>query len=266
MSILWMHSWLFNLHVTIPIFFMFFIIFANGAMQSPWALFCNLFWYYCDMGDYCYLGGASFLICGCRYRCRGNWSSFLFSNRFSEADPVLRQWVPYLTGALGMSSSGGGLEVCPSFWGLAVGFGTSANCSIANLYTITSIDVAVDLVTGIWVEALATVGVGAVGVVVVGVCWASTLTLSLLLVSTVLFLLSLALGPGPFLVMGLDIWWGIFVLGCGWVWVWDQAFPLIPNTFSSFGWGRGKDGTLCSMCCTWWFAMFCPFRTCQCLA
>ena len=66
----------------------------------------------------------------------------------------------------------------------------------------TGMDVAVDLVTGIWVEVVATVGIGAVectGVVeVVGTGWAITLTLYLLLVSTVLFLLSLALGPGPF--------------------------------------------------------------------
>ena len=72
-------------------------------------------------------------------------------------------------------------------------------------------DVAADLVTGIWLEVVATVGVGAVeftgvvGVVVTG--WASTLPLYLLLVSTVLFLLSLALGPGAFLIMGLVLGW-----------------------------------------------------------
>ena len=37
--------------------------------------------------------------------------SFLVLNKFSEADPVLGQGVPYLTWALGMSSSGGGLEL-----------------------------------------------------------------------------------------------------------------------------------------------------------
>ena len=63
-------------------------------------------------------------------------------------------------------------------------------------------DVAADLVTVIWVEVVATVGVGAVdctgavGVVVTD--WASTLTLYLLLASMVLFLLSLALDPGAF--------------------------------------------------------------------
>ena len=40
----------------------------------------------------------------------GIGQSFLVSNRFSEADPVLGQGVPCLTVALGMSSSGGGLE------------------------------------------------------------------------------------------------------------------------------------------------------------
>ena len=40
----------------------------------------------------------------------GIGQSFLVSNRFSEADPVLGQGVPCLTGALGMSSSDGGLE------------------------------------------------------------------------------------------------------------------------------------------------------------
>ena len=35
---------------------------------------------------------------------------FLISNKYCEADTVLGQGVPCLTGALGMSSSGGGLE------------------------------------------------------------------------------------------------------------------------------------------------------------
>ena len=55
-------------------------------------------------------------------------------------------------------------------------------------------DVTVDLTTGIWVEAVATVGVGAVGVVVVGTGWARTLTLYPLLVITVLFLFVTCLG------------------------------------------------------------------------
>ena len=52
-------------------------------------------------------------------------------------------------------------------WGLPVGCGTSANCSVANLYTVIGIDFTVDLTTVVWVEAIAIVGVGAVGVVVV---------------------------------------------------------------------------------------------------
>ena len=38
----------------------------------------------------------------------GIGQSFLVSNRFSEVDPALGQGVPCLTGALGMSSKGGG--------------------------------------------------------------------------------------------------------------------------------------------------------------
>ena len=74
------------------------------------------------------------------------------------------------------------------------------NCPVANLYIVTSIDV-VDLVTGIWVEVVATAGAGAVefagvvGVVVVG-C-ARTLTLYPLLAITDLFLFSLAFGARP---------------------------------------------------------------------
>ena len=38
----------------------------------------------------------------------GIGQSFLVSNKFSEADPVLGQGVPCLTGVLGMFSSSGG--------------------------------------------------------------------------------------------------------------------------------------------------------------
>ena len=61
-------------------------------------------------------------------------------------------------------------------------------------------------------------------------------------------LLSLVLGPGAFLVMGLvfgDGHWCLVVAGlvaAGFVaagsgvgaWVWDQAYSPIPKTFSSF--------------------------------
>ena len=70
-------------------------------------------------------------------------------------------------------------------------------------------DTAADCTIGIWVEALATVGVGAVeftgavGVGVVGMGWAIILTLYLLLAGMAFLLLSLVLSPGAFLIMGL---------------------------------------------------------------
>ena len=68
-----------------------------------------------------------------------------------------------------MSSNGGGLEVC----------GASANCPMANLYTVISLESAVDLTFGIWVLTVATKGAGVVDVGVEGVGWVSTLTLYL---------------------------------------------------------------------------------------
>ena len=143
-----------------------------------------------------------------------------------------------------MSSSGGGLD--PSFWGLVIRHGTAANCLVANLYTVTDIGVAVDLVIGIWVEVVATGGVGAaeftgaMGVVVVGTGWARTLTLYPLLAITVLFLLSWTSvsGPGAFLTMGLVLGWaghghGWVCCGqvcCTWVWGWGLGFrPSFPS-------------------------------------
>ena len=141
-----------------------------------------------------------------------------------------------------MSSSGGGLD--PSFWGLDIKHGTSANCPVATLCTVTSMDVTVDLATGIWMEVVATVGVGAaeltgvVGVVVVGTGWARTLTLYPLLAIMVLFLLSgtFALGPGAFLTMGLVLGWaGHGWVCCGWdccglVWGLGLGFgPSFPS-------------------------------------
>ena len=77
---------------------------------------------------------------------------------------------------------------------------TSANCPIANLYTLTSIDSAVDLTIGVWVLTVATMGAGVVGVGVEDVGWLSTLTLYLILTIVVLFLLSgmFALGSWGF--------------------------------------------------------------------
>ena len=88
-------------------------------------------------------------------------------------------------------------------------------------------DVAADFIMDIWVDIVATVGVGtvgikftgAVGVGVVSMGWSITLTLYLLLVSTlVLLFFSFILGPGAFLVMGLLFWGGALVISCGWVW------------------------------------------------
>ena len=102
-------------------------------------------------------------------------------------------------------------------------------------------DATVDLSTGIWVEVVPTVGVGAVGIRLEGIGWVNTLTLYLLLASMVLFLLSLVLGPGAFLVMGLLFLGGALVLGCGWVghgwvfyrWVCGWGLGLGPSLPSS---------------------------------
>ena len=98
--------------------------------------------------------------------------SFLVSNRFSEADPALGQAVPCLSGTLRMSSSGGGLIL--SFRDLVVGCGTSANCPIANLYTITGTDSAVSLTFGVCVLTVATMGASVDEVWVEIVGWVST--------------------------------------------------------------------------------------------
>ena len=108
----------------------------------------------------------------------GIGQSFLVSNRFSDVDPELSQGTLCLGGALDISSSDGGLD--PSFGGLVVGHGTSANCPIANLYTIISIDSAMALPLGVWVLTVASKGVGAVEVWVGGVGLVSTFALYLL--------------------------------------------------------------------------------------
>ena len=151
----------------------------------------------------------------------GIGQSFLVSNIFSYADPALGQGEPCLTWAMEMSSSGGGLT--SSFRDLVVGCGTSANCSIANLYTVTGIDSALDLTIGVCVLTVATMGAGLVDVGVEGVGWVSTLTLYLLLAIMVFLLFSVkfVLGPGDFLTLGLDwsqlVWlhMGLLPLGLG---------------------------------------------------
>ena len=180
---------------------------------------------------FCFDGGGR-----CGDWIRGIGQSFLVSNRFSDAKPALGQGVPCLTGALGMSSSGGGLEL--SFRGLVVGCGTSANCPVANLYTITGIDSAVDLTGGVWVLKLATVGWVQSRLGVEGVGWVSILTLYLLLALIFLLLLSgtFVLGPGDFLTLGLVLgwaglsWFGCIQVCCGWVWGWGLDFgPSFPS-------------------------------------
>ena len=175
----------------------------------------------CNFGlSFCFDGGA-----GVRTRVRGIGHSFLVSNRFSVAKHALGQGVPCLTGALGISSSGGGL----SFMDLVAGHGTSANCPLASLCIVTSIDSAVDLTTGICVLTVTTVGAGAVEVGMEGVGWLNTLTLYLLLAIIVFLLLSFTLGAGDFLTLGLVIGWASLCwlcctwTCCNWVgysWVW----------------------------------------------
>ena len=76
------------------------------AWASPWHGDC------CNFRD-----GSSVLIVGVGVAAGvgGIGQSFLVSNRFSDVDPELGQGVLCLGGALGISSSGGGLD--PSFWG-----------------------------------------------------------------------------------------------------------------------------------------------------
>ena len=122
-------------------------------------------------------GGSSVLMVGAGVGTGvgGINQSFLFSNKFFEADHVLSQGVLYLGGASGISSSGGELEFL--FWGLVVGHGTSANCPIANLYTVICTDYAVDLTDGVWVLTVATMGADVVAFGMEGVGWVSTIFL-----------------------------------------------------------------------------------------
>ena len=137
----------------------------------------------------------------------GIGQSFLASNMFWGVDSELGQGVPSLIVALGMSSIMGGWDCAwKDFPGISL-LGKELhfifllpNCILLLVWMLQP-----DLTTGIWVEVVATVGVGVVGVVVVGVNWAITLTLYHPLVSTVLLLLSFVWGPGAFLIIGLLI-------------------------------------------------------------
>ena len=92
---------------------------------------------------------------------------------------------------------------------------------------------------GIWVEVVATVGVGTVGVKftgtvgvgVVGMGWAITLTLYLPFAGVlVLLFISAILGPGVILAKGLLLWEEALVLGCDWVWGWCLGLgPSLPS-------------------------------------
>ena len=111
---------------------------------------------------------------------------------------------------------------------LVVGGGTLANCPMASLCIVTSIDSAVDLTIGVCVLTVATMGAGAVEVGVEGVGWVSTLTLYLLLAIIIFLHLLLMLGARDFLTLGLVLglaslccfcctWTCCSWIGCGWV-------------------------------------------------
>ena len=112
LSGLWiLMSWLFLLPVNIPIFLMFLFILANGAMWSHVYFSATCFGITIAWGIAATWGGASVFTVGVGADVAGIGQSFLALNKFLEADPVLGQGVPSLTGALGMSSSGGVLQL-----------------------------------------------------------------------------------------------------------------------------------------------------------
>ena len=98
----------------------------------------------------------------------GIGQSFLVSNRLSKVDPALGQEVPCLTGALGMSSKGGG------FWtdNMMLEQEASENWPVASLCTVTGMAIVANLVVCIWVDV-----VMVVRVVVEGTGWFRTLAL-----------------------------------------------------------------------------------------
>ena len=120
---------------------MFLIIFANGAVWSPCAIFAACLRVSIALRIAATWDGVSvfMVVADVGTGTGGIGQSFQVSNRFSEVDSALGQEVSCLTGALGMSSKGGGFwtEGCPLFWGLAVELETSANCPIASLCIVT---------------------------------------------------------------------------------------------------------------------------------
>ena len=124
---------------------------------------------------------------------------------------------------------------------LVVGCGTLANCPMASLCIVTSIDSAVDLTIGVFALRVTTMEAGAIEVGVEGVGWVSTLTLYLLLAIIVFLPLSFTLGSGDFLTLGLVLCWAGLCwfcciwtccdwVGCSWIlgWVLDLG-PSLPS-------------------------------------
>ena len=99
---------------------------------------------------------------------------------------------------------------------LVVGHGTSANCPVASLCIVTSIDSAVELTIGVCADS-GYHGVGVVEVMVEGVGWVSTSPYTFLLAIIVFLLLSFTCGAGNFLTLGLVLGWAsLFWFCCIW--------------------------------------------------
>ena len=97
------------LPVAIPIFLAFFLLFyADGTMWYPCTFFYNCLGITIAWGITAVWGGTSVFVGA---DVGGIGQSALALNKFMEADSVLGQVVPSLNEALGMSSSGGGLEL-----------------------------------------------------------------------------------------------------------------------------------------------------------
>ena len=233
------HPWLILLIIPV-LFSMLFFIFANGAIGPHEHFSVTCLGITMTLRIASILGCSSVLMVGAGVGTGvgGIGHSFLVLNRFSDADPALHQGVPCLIGTLGMSSSSRGLTL--SFRDQVVGHGTSANCPVASLHIVTSIDSAVDLTISVCVLTVATMGVAAVDVGVEGVGWVSPLTLYLLLTIIVFLLLSVTFvfGSGDFLTLDLVLgwaslsWFGCISVCCGWVWGWGLDLgPCLPSSF-----------------------------------
>ena len=131
----------------------------------------------------------------------------LASNRFVESGMVLGHgvsspfWRVVTVGTASSCCSWGllklGVEGISPSWNLVVGLGSPLNLPWARLHTVIGMDVATDLITGIWDVAVevATVGVDSAGgigfmgnVGLAGIGWAITLTLNLLFTSALALL------------------------------------------------------------------------------